>query len=224
MTVNKNEIAKMIDHTILKAVATEEDITKLCQEALEYGFASVCINPYFVPLAAKELANAEVKVCTVIGFPLGCNTTATKVKETQAAVKDGAQEVDMVINIGALKQGNQELVLNDIAAVVKAAKEVNSAAIVKVIIETCYLNRAEKVVACQLAKQAGADFVKTSTGFGTGGATAEDIALMREVVGPEIGVKASGGIKNSDDVLAMIQAGANRIGASAGVDIIKSLV
>ncbi len=219
----KTEIAKMIDHTVLKAVATQQDIITLCQEAKEYGFASVCINPTFVSLAAEQLKGTEVMVCTVVGFPLGSSTTETKAYETREAVKNGAQEVDMVINIGALKEGNEAKVLEDIAAVVKAAKETNSEAIVKVIIETCYLNQEEKVAVCKLAKAAGAHFVKTSTGFGTGGATVEDVALMRQVVGSEMGVKASGGIKNSADVLKMIKAGANRIGASAGINIIKEI-
>ena len=223
MVTNKKEIAKMIDHTILKAAASRADVNKLCEEAIEYGFASVCVNPSFVPLAAKNLANSSVKVCTVIGFPLGCTTTATKVAETKEAVRNGAHEVDMVINIGALKEGNRDLVLRDIDSVVKAGKEINSSVIVKVIIETCYLNKEEKILACKLSKEAGCDFVKTSTGFGTAGATVEDVALMREVVGLEIGVKASGGIKNSAEVLALIKAGANRIGASAGVNIIKEL-
>lgn len=223
MTTSRTEIAKMIDHTVLKAVATQQDIITLCQEAKEYGFASVCINPTFVSLAAEQLKGSGVMVCTVVGFPLGCSTTEIKAYETRDAVKNGAQEVDMVINIGALKEGNEAKVLQDIAAVVKAAQETNPEAAVKVIIETCYLNQEEKIAACKLAKAAGAHFVKTSTGFGTGGATVEDIALMRQVVGSEMGVKASGGIKNSEDVLKMIKAGANRIGASAGVNIIKEI-
>lgn len=223
MEISKNEVAKMIDHTVLKPVAQQEDVIKLCQEAREYNFASVCINPCYVPLAVEQLKGSFVKVCTVIGFPLGSNTTAVKAFEAADAVKNGATELDMVINIGALKQGQQDVVLKDIQAVVEAAKKVNPEAITKVIIETCYLTTEEKVLACQLAQQAGAHFVKTSTGFGTGGATVEDIALMRETVGTEMGVKASGGIKNAQHALAMITAGANRIGASAGIAIIKEL-
>lgn len=221
--MNKNEVARSIDHTILKAVATPEDIVCLCQEAQVYGFASVCVNPSYVPLAVEQLRDSTVKVCTVVGFPLGCTTTATKVAETKEVVQSGALEVDMVINLGALKAGNGQGVLQDIAAVVEAARETNPQAVVKVIIETCYLTREEKVLACELAQQAGAHFVKTSTGFGTGGATVEDVSLMCQVVGPHMGVKASGGIKNSHDALALLQAGANRLGASAGVLIMKEL-
>ena len=221
MTMTKNELAKMIDHTILKPIATQEDVTKLCNEALEYGFASVCINPSFVPLAANTLKSSTVLVCTVIGFPLGSTTTDVKVFEAQEAVKNGAMEVDMVINIGALKEQHEDVVFQDIRAVVEATKGANSEAITKVIIETCYLSDEEKILACRLAKKAGAHFVKTSTGFGSGGATTHDISLMRETVGVEMGVKASGGIKNLQQVLSMVRAGATRIGASAGVDIVK---
>lgn len=223
MTMTKNELAKLIDHTILKAIATQEDVTKLCNEALEYEFASVCINPSFVPLAANLLKDSSVLVCTVIGFPLGSTSTAAKAFEAQEAVKNGALEVDMVINVGALKERREDVVFQDISAVVEAAKGANPEAITKVIIETCYLTDEEKVLACQLAKKAGAHFVKTSTGFGSGGATAHDISLMRQTVGPEMGVKASGGIKNLEQVLEMVKAGASRIGASAGVDIVKEL-
>ncbi|TGE31735.1 deoxyribose-phosphate aldolase [Desulfosporosinus sp. Sb-LF] len=221
--MTKNELAKLIDHTILKAIATQEDVTKLCNEALEYEFASVCINPSFVPLAANLLKDSSVLVCTVIGFPLGSTSTAAKAFEAQEAVKNGALEVDMVINVGALKERREDVVFQDISAVVEAAKGANPEAITKVIIETCYLTDEEKVLACQLAKKAGAHFVKTSTGFGSGGATAHDISLMRQTVGPEMGVKASGGIKNLEQVLEMVKAGASRIGASAGVDIVKEL-
>jgi deoxyribose-phosphate aldolase len=221
--ITRNELAGMIDHTLLKPVATREDIIKLCAEAREYGFASVCVNPFFVSLAAGQLKGSGVLVCTVIGFPLGSTSTAVKAFEAGEAVKNGAREVDMVINIGALKERREGVVLEDIRAVVEAARAHDPAAITKVIIETCYLTREEKILACQLAGQAGAHFVKTSTGFGDGGATVEDIALMRETVGPGMGVKASGGIKNARQALAMIQAGANRIGASAGVDIIKEM-
>lgn len=223
MTITRNELAKLIDHTILKSIATQEDVTKLCNEALKYGFASVCINPSFVPFAANILNDSAVLVCTVIGFPLGSTSTAAKAFETAEAVKNGAIEVDMVINVGALKERRVEVVFQDILAVVEAAKGANPRAITKVIIETCYLSDEEKVLACKLAKKAGAHFVKTSTGFGSAGATTQDIALMRETVGPEMGVKASGGIKNLQHVLEMVNAGASRIGASAGVDIIKEL-
>lgn len=223
MTMTKHELSKLIDHTILKPVATQEDVTKLCNEALEYDFASVCINPSFVPLAANLLKGSSVLVCTVIGFPLGSTSTTVKAFEAQEAVKNGALEVDMVINMGALRERHEEFVFRDISAVVEAAKEANPETVTKVIIETCYLSDEEKVLACQLAKKAGAYFVKTSTGFGSGGATAHDIALMRETVGPEMGVKASGGIRNLQQVLEMVKAGATRIGASAGLDIVKEL-
>ena len=213
-----NNIANMIDHTILKAVATKEDVKKLCNEAKEYNFFSVCINPANIEFAKKELEGSSVKVCTVIGFPLGANTSEVKAFETKDAIKKGADEVDMVINIGALKDKDYDYVLNDIKAVVDAA---NKEALVKVIIETCYLTDDEKKIACELSVKAGADFVKTSTGFGTGGSTPEDIKLMREVVGPNIGVKASGGVRNQEDAKAVIEAGCSRIGASASVAITK---
>lgn len=214
-----NEITKMIDHTLLKANATEEQITVLAKEAKEYSFASVCVNPTWVKKAAELLRDAqEVKVCTVIGFPLGANTPEVKAFETTNAIENGADEVDMVINIGALKDKNYELVERDIKAVVDAAK---GKALVKVIIETCLLTDEEKVKACELSVKTGADFVKTSTGFSTGGATVEDIALMRKTVGPDLGVKASGGVRGLEDAKAMIEAGATRIGASSGVSIAK---
>ena len=223
MTMTKHELSKLIDHTILKPVATQEDVIKICNEALEYDFASVCINPSFVPLASNLLKGSSVLVCTVIGFPLGSTSTTVKAFEAQEAVKTGAMEVDMVINMGALKAKREDVVLQDITAVVEAARGANPKSITKVIIETCYLSDQEKRLACQLAKKAGAHFVKTSTGFGSSGATAQDIALMRETVGPEMGVKASGGIRNLQQVIEMVKAGATRIGASAGVDIIKEL-
>ncbi len=221
MKINKSMLAKMIDHTLLKATATEGEIVKLCAEADKYGFASVCVNPWFVPLAYRHLKQTEVKVCTVVGFPLGATTTATKVHEAVEAVKNGAHEIDMVINLGMLKSGCREQVLDDIKAVVDATSQQNPAVIVKVIIETCYLNREEKILACQLALKAGAHFVKTSTGFGTAGAVVEDVKLMRETVGTQMGVKAAGGIKTAEDALKLINAGANRLGASAGVKIIN---
>jgi deoxyribose-phosphate aldolase len=214
------EIARMIDHTLLKPETTKEQIEKLCNEAKEYNFASVCVNPTWVKYASELLQGTEVKVCTVIGFPLGANTPETKAFETKNAIENGAEEVDMVINIGALKSGNYDLVEEDIRAVVEAAK---GKALTKVIIETSLLTEEEKVKACELAVKAGADYVKTSTGFSTGGATVEDVALMRKTVGPDIGVKASGGVRSADDAEKMIEAGATRIGASSGVKIVQGL-
>ncbi|MFC7678444.1 deoxyribose-phosphate aldolase [Paenibacillus sp. GCM10028914] len=211
-------MAKMIDHTILKADAVKQEITKLIEEAKKYEFASVCINPTWVSYAAEQLAGTPVKVCTVIGFPLGATTSAVKAFETKDAIANGATEVDMVINIGALKDNNDELVFNDIKAVVDAAA---GKALVKVIIETCLLSDEEKVRACELSVKAGADFVKTSTGFSTGGATPADVALMRKTVGDKTGVKASGGVRSLEDMNAMVEAGANRIGASSGVKIME---
>ncbi|MDD6771657.1 MAG: deoxyribose-phosphate aldolase [Inconstantimicrobium porci] len=216
--MNKQQLAGMIDHTILKANASEAEVRKVCEEALEYGFASVCINPANISLASELLKGSKVKVCTVIGFPLGANTSAVKAFETDDAIKNGAQEVDMVINIGKLKDKDYEYVKNDIKAVVDAAK---GRALSKVIIETCLLTDEEKVKACELAKEAGADYVKTSTGFSTGGATPEDIKLMRETVGPEMGVKASGGVRTYEDAMAVLENGATRIGASASIAIVE---
>ncbi|GAB6167662.1 deoxyribose-phosphate aldolase [Clostridium carnis] len=214
--MNKQDLAAMIDHTILKPEATEAEVVKLCNEAIEYKFASVCINPSMVKTAASVLEGSEVKVCTVIGFPLGATTTEVKAFETENTIKNGANEVDMVINVGKLKERDLEYVKNDIKAVVDAAK---GKALTKVIIETCLLTDEEKVIACKLSKEAGADFVKTSTGFSTGGATAADIKLMRETVGKELGVKASGGVRSREDALLMIENGATRIGASASIAI-----
>ena len=219
--MDKQQLAKMIDHTILKPEADKASIEKLCKEALEYNFASVCINPTNVELAAKLLKGSEVKVCTVIGFPLGANTMEVKAFETKDAIAKGADEVDMVINIGRLKDKDYEYVEKDIKAVVDAA---DKKALTKVIIETCLLTEEEKVKACELAKKAGADFVKTSTGFSTGGATPEDIKLMRETVGPEMGVKASGGVRSIEDAEAVIKNGATRIGASASIAICEAKV
>lgn len=219
--MNNKDLAKMIDHTILKADATEKEVEKLCAEALKYNFASVCINPSMVEKAAGILKGSEVKVCTVIGFPLGATTTEAKAFETDDVIKKGATEVDMVINVGKLKDGDLNYVKKDIEAVVNAAK---GKALTKVIIETCLLTDEEKVTACKLSKEAGADFVKTSTGFSTGGATKEDIKLMRETVGPDLGVKASGGVRTREDAEAMIENGATRIGASASIAICEGTV
>ncbi len=215
----KASIAKTIDHTVLKAVATEQQVCELCVEAKANGFASVCVNPCWVPLCAKELQASKVLVCTVIGFPLGANASAIKAEEARLAVKQGADEVDMVINIGAAKSGEWKAVEDDIREVVKAADK----AVVKVIIETCYLNDAEKVRACEAAMKAGAHFVKTSTGFGTGGASADDVRLMRKTVGDKLKVKASGGIRSYHDAIQMLEAGADRLGASSGVAIVAEL-
>lgn len=208
----------MIDHTLLKADATKQQIETLCQEARDYKFFSVCVNPVWVSMAKEFLKDSGVKVCTVIGFPLGASTSETKAFETKNAIENGAEEVDMVINIGALKDQNNEWVENDIRTVVAAAK---GKALTKVIIETSLLTEEEKIRACQLAVKAGTDYVKTSTGFSSGGATASDIALMRETVGPRIGVKASGGVRSTEDAEKMIEAGATRIGASSSVAILK---
>lgn len=211
------KLNKYIDHTLLKPDASQEQIETLIEEAKKYDFASVCVNPTWVNFAAQALKATDVKVCTVIGFPLGANTPELKAFETSDAIQNGANEIDMVINIGALKSRNFDLVERDIRAVVEAAK----GTLVKVIIETCLLTDDEKVKACQIAQKAGADFVKTSTGFSTGGATVEDVALMRKTVGSDMGVKASGGARSYEDALAFIKAGATRIGASSGVAIME---
>ncbi|HSH37117.1 deoxyribose-phosphate aldolase [Schnuerera sp.] len=213
-------IASMIDHTLLKPEATEEMIKNLCNEAIEYGFAAVCVNPFYVKLAKKILMDSEVKIATVIGFPLGASSKGVKAYEATKAIEDGADEVDMVINIGALKNKDFEFVKKDIKSVVDA---VNGNGIVKVIIETCLLTEEEKVKACQLSKEAGAHFVKTSTGFSTGGATIEDVKLMKSIVGEHLQIKASGGVRDYETAIAMIEAGASRIGASASVNIVKGL-
>ncbi|SFJ19480.1 deoxyribose-phosphate aldolase [Halobacillus dabanensis] len=214
----EQNLAKMIDHTQLKPDTLKEKITQVCQEAKEQNFASVCVNPHWVSYCAELLDGTDVKVCTVIGFPLGATTMETKAFETKQAIEKGATEVDMVINIGELKSGNKEFVQQDIEAVVREAQ---GKAIVKVIIETSLLSEDEKVVASELAKAAGADFVKTSTGFSGGGATVEDISLMRKTVGPDMGVKASGGVRDYEGAKAMIEAGATRIGASSGIAIVN---
>jgi deoxyribose-phosphate aldolase len=213
-------IARLIDHTLLRPEATEADIRKLCAEARQYGFASVCVNSYWVRLVASELAGSEVKVCAVVGFPLGAGATAAKVAETEEAVREGAQEIDMVLNIGELRGGNFAVVQDDIQAVVTAAHR--GGALVKVILETALLDDHQKKAACALAKAAGAEFVKTSTGFSAQGATVRDVALMREAVGPEMGVKASGGIRTLEDFKSMVAAGATRIGTCSGVKIVEA--
>lgn len=216
--MDKKTIASMIDHTLLKPEATPAQVEKLCAEAAEYHFASVCVNPVYIPLAARLLDGTGVKVCCVVGFPLGAIAPEQKAAEAASCAAMGAEELDMVIHVGAAKAGDWALVQRDIAGVVKAA----AGRTVKVIIETCLLTDEEKVKACEAAKAAGADFVKTSTGFSTGGATTHDIALMRKTVGPEMGVKASGGIRDYATAMAMIEAGANRIGVSAGIEIVAA--
>lgn len=216
--MSTNSISGMIDHTLLKPEARREAIVKLAEEAKQYGFASVCVNPVWVETAAEVLKGTEVKVCTVIGFPLGASAPEVKAFEAAHAISQGAGEVDMVINIGALKDGNDDLVASDIKGVVEAA---SGKALVKVILETCLLTEEEIVRACKLSVSAGADFVKTSTGFSSGGATVEAVALMAKTVGPGTGVKASGGVRTLADAEAMIQAGATRLGTSAGVAIAK---
>ena len=212
-------LAKMIDHTLLKPDATQQEIAQLCFEARKYGFASVCVNPSWVPLCAQLLQGSQVKVCTVIGFPLGATSSESKAFETETAIRQGATEIDMVINIGALKARDLETVAKDIRGVVNAAHAKNI--IVKVIIETVLLTDEEKTIASLISKEAGADFVKTSTGFAGGGATVHDVELMRKTVGPQMGVKASGGVRTYEDAASMIKAGATRIGASAGVKILQ---
>ncbi len=213
-------IAALIDHTLLKPEATEDDIRRVCDEALQYSFASVCVNPYWVPVVSAILEGSPVKVCTVVGFPLGASSTAIKAAEAVQALRDGAQEIDMVLNVGELRGANFAVVSADIQAVVGVGHA--AGAIVKVILETALLNDDQKVAACKLAKQAGADFVKTSTGFAASGATEHDIALMRAAVGPDLGVKASGGVRTVDDLRRMVAAGASRVGASASVAILQA--
>ena len=213
------QINKYIDHTLLKAFATQEEIRKLCEEAIKYDFKSVCVNPANIKFAKECLEGSDVLVCTVIGFPLGANTKEVKALETMDAINNGADEIDMVINVGKAKEGDFDYIENEIKMVVAASAGKTT----KVIIETCYLTNEEKVNCCLAAKRANATFVKTSTGFGTGGATAEDIKLMRETVGPEMGVKASGGVRNLADLEVMVENGATRIGASSGVAIMENL-
>jgi deoxyribose-phosphate aldolase len=215
------QIAGMIDHTLLSAVSSEAEIIRICREAKQYGFATVCVNPYWVPLASSELSGSKVGLTTVIGFPLGANRTEIKAAEAMDAILSGATEIDMVINVGAMKSGHIDAVKRDIEEVVKVCK---GKAAVKVIIETCYLSDEEKKQAALLTKEAGADLVKTSTGFGTGGATVEDIALIRHVVGPDMGIKASGGVRDMEIARKLIQAGATRLGASSSIAIVSGAV
>jgi deoxyribose-phosphate aldolase len=216
-TLAPADVARYIDHTLLKPEATKEQIETLCQEAVQYGFYSVCVNSSWVGHCARKLRGSAVKVCAVVGFPLGAMDSRTKAFETRNAISDGASEIDMVINVGALKSGDIKRVEEDIRAVLRACRQTT---VTKVIIETALLTEEEKVLACQVVKKAGADFVKTSTGFSTAGATPEDVALMRRVVGPEMGVKAAGGVRSLEDAVKMIQAGATRLGASSGVAIV----
>lgn len=220
MDSGSKSLASMIDHTLLKPEATVDQIKKVCQEARDYKFASVCVNTWFVQLVSELLQGSGVKTCCVVGFPLGAMSTRAKVAETLEAIENGANEVDMVVNVGAVKSGRLDIVKNDIEAIVNAAK---GKALVKVIIETCLLTDDEKVKVCTLAKIAGADYVKTSTGFSTGGATVEDVKLMRQTVGPYMGVKASGGVRDYQTAVAMINAGATRLGTSSGIAIVKNI-
>ncbi len=217
--MKRNEIARLIDHTMLKPDATPAEIEQLSREALNYRFASLCVNPAYVPLAAARLAGSEVAVCTTIGFPLGATTTTAKLCEAEQSLRDGATELDMVLFIGALKAGERERVGGDIAAVARTCHD--GGGLLKVIIEAALLTEEEKVLACEIAQDSGADFVKTSTGFASSGATLKDVRLMRQTVEPRVGVKAAGGIHNYTEAMAMIEAGANRIGASAGVQIVE---
>lgn len=221
MEITKKNVAGMIDHTLLKQNASAAQIAKLCEEAKEYQFASVCINPCYVKQCAVALKDSPVNVCTVIGFPLGATSSTSKAYEALAAIADGADEVDMVVNVGKIKSEDWDYVKEDIQAVVNAAAPTKT--LVKVIIETCLLTDEEKVKVCSIAKECGADFVKTSTGFSTGGATPEDVALMRKTVGPDMGVKASGGIHNAEEAIACINAGASRLGVSAGIAVVNGI-
>ncbi len=218
MNMKPEALCRYFDHTILNPDATRAEVVQICKQALEYNFFSVCVNPVHIKLVSHELENSDVKVCSVVGFPLGAARPDIKAAETRAAVADGAHEIDMVINVGALKDNDLILVENDIRAAVEAAQ----GRAVKVIIETCLLTREQKIKACQIAEKAGAAFVKTSTGFSSGGATCEDVALMKKTIGSQMKIKASGGIKTYEQAIAMIEAGADRIGASAGVDIIEA--
>jgi len=222
-SISPGDMAKYIDHTILRPDATTADIRKLCEEAAHYGFVAVCVNPIFVGAAVKLLVGTGVKVCTVAGFPLGASTTGMKAREAAAAANEGAHEIDMVIGIGRLKEKRYEAVGSDISEVVRAVRGINPQGIVKVIIETCLLDNDEKVMACRIAEAAGANFVKTSTGFASGGALPEDVALMRRSVSPAVGIKAAGGIRSAEQAVDIIKAGAARVGTSSGVLIMKEM-
>lgn len=222
-SISPGDMAKYIDHTILRPDATTADIRKLCEEAAHYGFAAICVNPIFVGAAVKLLVGTGVKVCTVAGFPLGASTTGMKAREAAAAANEGAHEIDMVIGIGRLKEKRYEAVGSDISEVVRAVRGINPQGIVKVIIETCLLDNDEKVMACRIAEAAGANFVKTSTGFASGGALPEDVALMRRSVSPAVGIKAAGGIRSAEQAVDIIKAGAARVGTSSGVLIMKEM-
>ena len=219
--ITREKIASLIDQTLLKPDATKDDIRRLCREAMDYGFWSICINPSYIPLAASILQDTEIKICSVVGFPLGANTPEAKAFEAEKALRDGANEIDMVINLGALKSGDYELVKRDIRSVVEQGIRFQRGIIVKVIIETGLLIDSEKALACKVVKESGANFVKTSTGINSRGATVQDVEFIRRLVGPEFGVKASGGIRTYEDAIKLIEAGANRIGTSSGVSIIK---
>jgi deoxyribose-phosphate aldolase len=221
--MSREQLAKMIDHSLLHPSLTAEDVRKGCGEALKHSFASVIVNPAHIPIASKTLHGSPVKVCSVISFPFGLSPSEVKAHEARAVLAEGAQEVDMVMNFSALRSGNTDTVRNDIRAVVEEAKRFSKGVIVKVILENCYLSDEQKKQGCTLALEAGADFVKTSTGFGNGGATVEDVQLMRRVVGQKLGVKAAGGIRTLDQALGMVGAGANRIGTSASVAIVEAL-
>jgi len=221
--MSRKQLAEMMDHSLLRPTLTLDDIRRGCKETIQYGMAAVLVNPVHVNLASKLLGDSAVKVCGAISFPFGLSTTDVKVYETRTALAQGAREIDLVMNFCALRSGDTEFVLNDVASVVREAKQSSGDVIVKVILENCYLTDAQKTEACHLAVKAGADFVKTSTGYGAGGATVEDVRLMKKTVGPKIGVKAAGGIRTLDQALAMIEAGANRIGTSASISILESL-
>ncbi len=223
LTLSRSELARLIDQTLLKPEATPEDIKELCRQATQYGFATVCINPCYVETASNELNNSPTSVCTVIGFPLGASAPAVKAAEAAAAVRAGASEIDVVMNIGYLKGGLLKKVLADLNGVVKAARQEKQKAVVKVILETCLLSDREKIEACRLAATAGANFVKTSTGLGKSGATVTDVTLLKQAVGPGVDVKASGGIRNLAAAIAMIRAGASRLGTSSGINILNEI-
>lgn len=223
MKLTRRQMAKIIDHTLLKATTTEQDICNLCADAVSYDFGCVCINPAWVKKSVEELAGSQTAVCTVIGFPLGANTTSIKVAEAREAMENGCREIDLVINLGALKSRNYGLVSDEIKAIVNIVVEHRTDGLVKVIIETCYLDEQEQITACLLAQKAGAHFIKTSTGFGPAGATTKDILLIRSVIPPELGIKAAGGVRTLEQALALIEAGATRLGTSSGKAILQEM-